>query len=110
MERKITAILAVDVAGFSKMMQEDEERTLELLKNRREIIDFEKLKIPTRNSLFYHAATLSNMGETDRAQNVLTQAESMSGIGVQEFMEGQKYKDHKYREQLATVLISISSN
>ena len=50
------------------------------------------------------------MGETDRAQNVLTQAESMSGIGVQEFMEGQKYKDHKYREQLATVLISISSN
>ena len=71
---------------------------------------FEKLKIPTRNSLFYHAATLSNIGETDRAQNVLTQAESMSGIGVQEFMEGQKYKDHKYREQLATVLISISSN
>ena len=71
---------------------------------------FEKLKIPTRNSLFYHAATLSNMGETDRAQNVLTQAESISGIGVQEFMGGQKYKDHKYREQLATVLTSISSN
>ena len=37
MERKITAILAVDVAGFSKMMEEDEERTLDLLKNRREI-------------------------------------------------------------------------
>ena len=41
MERKITAILAVDVAGFSKMMEEDEERTLDLLKNRREIIDAE---------------------------------------------------------------------
>ena len=39
MERKLSSILASDVVGFSKMMATDEERTLEVLKKRRQIID-----------------------------------------------------------------------
>ena len=39
MERKLSTILAADVVGFSKMMAVDEESTLEILKNRRFVID-----------------------------------------------------------------------
>ena len=39
MERKLSTILAADVVGFSKMMATDEEGTLEILKNRRFVID-----------------------------------------------------------------------
>ena len=39
MERKLSTILAADVVGFSKMMAADEEGTLEILKNRRFVID-----------------------------------------------------------------------
>ena len=38
-ERKLSAIFASDVVGFSKMMANDEHKTLELLNNRREVID-----------------------------------------------------------------------
>ena len=39
MERKLSTILAADVVGFSKIMAADEEGTLEILKNRRFVID-----------------------------------------------------------------------
>ena len=38
-ERKLSAIFASDVVGFSKMMANDEHKTLELLHDRREVID-----------------------------------------------------------------------
>ena len=34
MDRKLCTILAMDVVGFSKMMSNDEVKTLEILKNR----------------------------------------------------------------------------
>ena len=39
MERKLSTIFASDVVGFSKMMSADEEHTLNLLKQRRLVID-----------------------------------------------------------------------
>ncbi|MEE2774143.1 MAG: adenylate/guanylate cyclase domain-containing protein [Pseudomonadota bacterium] len=39
MERKLSTIVAMDVVGFSKMMAENEEGTLKLLTERREVID-----------------------------------------------------------------------
>ena len=39
MDRKLTTIFASDVVGFSKMMGEDEVKTLNILKERREAID-----------------------------------------------------------------------
>ena len=39
MERQLRAILAMDVVGFSRMMAEDEERTLRILTSRREVVD-----------------------------------------------------------------------
>ena len=38
-ERKLSAIFASDVIGFSKMMATDEQKTLEVLQQRREVID-----------------------------------------------------------------------
>ena len=39
MDRKLATIFASDVVGFSKMMGTDEVKTLEVLKERREVID-----------------------------------------------------------------------
>ena len=39
MERKLSTIFALDVVGFSKLMAADEDITLAVLKQRREIID-----------------------------------------------------------------------
>ncbi len=39
MERKLTTILAADVVGYSKMMAANEEGTLNILRERREIVD-----------------------------------------------------------------------
>ena len=39
MERKLSTILALDVVGFSKLMATDEDMTLAILKQRRELID-----------------------------------------------------------------------
>ena len=39
MERQLRAILAMDVVGFSKMMAEDEENTLRVLTDRRQVVD-----------------------------------------------------------------------
>ena len=38
-QRRLAAILAADVAGYSRLMGEDEEATLATLKSHREIID-----------------------------------------------------------------------
>jgi adenylate cyclase len=39
MERKLTAILAADVAGYSRLMEFDEERALNALRAHREVVD-----------------------------------------------------------------------
>ena len=39
MERKLSTIFASDVVAFSKMMEENEEKTLETLGERRQVID-----------------------------------------------------------------------
>ena len=39
MERKLSTIFASDVVGYSKMMGNNEEKTLEILGERREVID-----------------------------------------------------------------------
>jgi class 3 adenylate cyclase/Skp family chaperone for outer membrane proteins len=44
LERRLATILMADVVGYSKMMGEDEERTIEILRGHREIFD-EMLKV-----------------------------------------------------------------
>ena len=39
MERKLSTVFALDVVGYSKLMADDEARTLSNLKMRREFID-----------------------------------------------------------------------
>ena len=39
LERKLVAILAADVVGYSRLMHDDEERTLAMLTSHRGIID-----------------------------------------------------------------------
>ncbi len=38
-QRRLAAILAADVVGYSRLMEADEETTLQTLKSHREIID-----------------------------------------------------------------------
>jgi adenylate cyclase len=38
-ERKLVAILAADIAGYSRLMHEDEEATLATLSSHRAIVD-----------------------------------------------------------------------
>src|ERR1700732_3587871 len=44
LDRRLATILMADVVGYSKMMGEDEERTIEILRGHREIFD-EMLKV-----------------------------------------------------------------
>ena len=39
MERKLAAILAADVAGYSRLMERDEESTLDALRSHCEVVD-----------------------------------------------------------------------
>ena len=48
-ERRLAAILAADVAGYSRLMGADEEGTLERLKaHRRELVDPKISSVPPR--------------------------------------------------------------
>jgi TolB-like protein/class 3 adenylate cyclase/Tfp pilus assembly protein PilF len=70
---------------------------------------FNKLQIPTRNSLFYLAATYNQIGDADRASTVLKEANSMSHLGVDEFVQTQKYKDAYQRQKLLDTLTMIAT-
>ena len=72
------------------------------------IESFNKLKVPTRNSLYYLAASLSKNDEKIKAAEVLKQAVAMSESTIETFVEGQTYKDPKQREYLRSSLESIS--
>tara|TARA_B100001013_G_C24290991_1_gene316805 strand:- start:127 stop:474 length:348 start_codon:yes stop_codon:yes gene_type:complete len=68
---------------------------------------FNKLQIPTRNSLFYLAATYNQIGDADKASTVLKEASSMSNLGVEEFVQLQKYKDANQSQKLLDTLSMI---
>ena len=60
MERKLSTIFASDVVGYSKMMGNNEEKTLEILGERREVID---IAITEHNGIIFGSAGDSVIAE-----------------------------------------------
>ncbi|MEE2999282.1 MAG: adenylate/guanylate cyclase domain-containing protein [Pseudomonadota bacterium] len=70
---------------------------------------FNKLQIPTRNSLFYLAATHNRSGDSKEASRVLKEAISMSGQNIEQFVGTQKYKNPGQKEDLLNSLSEIAA-
>ena len=83
MERKLSTIFATDVAGFRK------------------------IKTPSRESLFYFAATFSKLGEKQKSAETLTQALKMTDLRVKDFLVTQHYHNPELKQELREILESI---
>ena len=73
------------------------------------IESFNKLKVPTRNSLFYLAASLVNSGDSQKASETLNQALAMTQLTIEKFIETQKYQDVDRNLALRTSLEGIAA-
>ena len=69
---------------------------------------FNKLKVPTRNSLFYLAATHSKNGEAVEAQARLAEAVSVTNLKISDFINTQYYKNEVDSNSLRIVLENIT--
>lgn len=83
MERKLSTIFATDVVGFRK------------------------IKTPSRESLFYFAATLAKLGEKQKSAETLTQALKMTDLRVKDFLVTQHYQNPELKQELREILESI---
>ena len=61
---------------------------------------FNSLKVPTRDSLFYKAATLAKNKNRKEAREVLQEATSVSKISIENFIKTQKYKNIEQANEL----------
>ena len=71
------------------------------------IKSFSKLKAVTKNSLFYSAASHAKIENTEKAQQILEQAKSLSGETIVQFLNGQNYEKLGPLNQLTDALNRI---
>jgi len=83
MERKLSTIFATDVVGFRK------------------------IKTPSRESLFYFAATFSKLGDEQKSAETLQQAIKMTDLSVEDFLVTQHYQNPELKQELREILESI---
>lgn len=76
----------------------------------RSVEAFHKLKVPTRNSLFYAAAAFLKIGEAQQASSYLSEAIAMSNLTVEEFLMTQKYQSEKYIFELRKIYEAVESS
>ncbi len=69
---------------------------------------FKKIKIDTRDSLFYSAATTKSMNLISDANNFLNQAKLISKMTIEKFVDSQPYKNIDDKNDLKKILNSIS--
>ncbi len=67
-----------------------------------------KVKVPTRNSLFYLAAALAKAEHTDTAADTLKQAITTMDMTVEGFVSSQGYKNQEQRDALLQTLEPIA--
>ena len=92
------------------MLFEDEGMCYFWLDRLPEAVDaFNKLQIPTRNSLFYLAVTHGKIGDIEKASQVLKEAIAMSSLSVEEFVKTQNYRDPDQKENLLNSLTAIAA-
>jgi TolB-like protein/lipopolysaccharide biosynthesis regulator YciM len=68
---------------------------------------FKKLKIETRDSLFYSALTYKKLDDNSKASEFLKQAQNVTQMNNEKFLESQHYKSEKTKEELKDILLSI---
>ena len=68
---------------------------------------FKKLKIDTRDSLFYSAATSKSLNSDDKASEFLKKAYLISNMKIDKFVESQPYKSSNEKNILIKLLNSI---
>ena len=73
------------------------------------IESFKKLKMPTKNSLFYLAACLQKKGEWSEATTTLSQACGHSSLDIEKFIGTRRYRDKEQSACLKDVLESIAA-
>ena len=71
------------------------------------VTSFKKMQIDTRNSLFYHASSLKELGEKEKATNTLNIALNESGMSIKKFISTQLFKDKDTLQGLKLSLNSI---
>ena len=92
------------------LLFEDEGMSHYWLGNLSEAVEsFRKLKVPTRNSLFYLAATFSKLDETDRSVETLKEAITTTDFTVDRFVQSQTYRDEKRSQELRETPESITT-
>ena len=68
---------------------------------------FRKIKTPSRESLFYFAATLFKLEEEKKSAETLMQAFKMTDMSVEDFLLTQHYQNPELKQQLQEILQSI---
>ena len=71
------------------------------------IKSFKKLKVQTKNSLFYSAACYAKLNQTDEAKQTLERATGLTGETIQQFLKGQNYEKPEPAEKLNSALNAI---
>ena len=71
------------------------------------VTSFKKMQIDTRNSLFYHASSLQELGENEKATNTLNIALNESGMSIEKFISTQLFKNKDTLQSLKLSLVSI---
>ncbi len=72
------------------------------------VASFGNLKVPTRNSLFYLAATYVKIENVEQAKVTLAEAVSMSKLTIEDFINTQNYKKKDQSSSLLGILKSIA--
>ena len=99
-----------DNAFCPDILFEDEGICYYWLQNYGEAVSsFSKLKIPTRNSLFYLAATYIKANNIGQAKATLAEAVSMSNLTVEDFIVTQSYKNEIHSRELLETLKNITA-
>ena len=68
---------------------------------------FNKLKVPTRNSMFYLAASLIKNNELEKAKETLKQAVSISNLSTENFVKTQLYQKSEQTTELEDIFKMI---
>ena len=70
---------------------------------------YKKLKIDTRDSLFYSAAAYSELGDRKKASEALKQAKNTLKMSLEKFLGSQPFKSDDTRKQLESSLNALET-
>ena len=66
------------------------------------------MKIDTRDSLFYTAASLKKLGQQEQASDILKQAINTLNMPIEKFLGSQPFKSDIDKKQLMEILETIN--